>query len=98
MVKIRCQNFGHVGNFEGNFSEKNSNIEGGYYDPPFKCRVPNREKKCLEAYSPKGLALATSWRHFGDILGDIFKKMRFLLQFMHSSANIGFVTKRRRAT
>jgi len=87
-----------VKKLEGDFSAEKSKIWGGYYDPPFKCRVPNRKKKCLEAYSPKGLALATFRRHFGDILGDIFKKMRFLLQFMHSSANIGFVTKRRRAT
>lgn len=44
MVKIRCQNFGHVGNFEGNFSEKNSNIEGAYYDPPLGAECQNEVK------------------------------------------------------
>lgn len=26
---------------------------GGYYDPPFKCRVPNRREIGFETYSPK---------------------------------------------
>jgi len=29
--------------------------KGGYYDPPFKCRVPNSKKIGVKPYSPKGL-------------------------------------------
>lgn len=61
---------------------KKSKLLGGYYDPPFKCRVPKSKKKCLEALGDKGLRGATSQRLFGDFLEDsrvncIFCKKNF---------------------
>jgi hypothetical protein len=45
--------------------------KGGYYDPPFKCRVPISKKRAFELYSPKGLRSATFRLHLGYILGYI---------------------------
>jgi len=39
---------------------------GGYYDPPFKCRVPISAKKPHEARWDKGLWWASSRRLFSD--------------------------------
>ena len=56
----------------GEILKKSTNFWGGYYDPPFKCRVPNLRKTLHKARWGKGLKATTFERHFGDILGDIF--------------------------
>ena len=48
----KCEYVGE--NWGGFFRRKNQNL-GGYYDPPFKCRVPNQEKNRLEARCINGL-------------------------------------------
>lgn len=53
MVKIRCQNFGHVGNFEGNFSEKNSNIGGATTTPLLSAECQIEKKSALKLTAPR---------------------------------------------
>lgn len=43
-------------------------VKGGYYDPPFKCRVPKCKKKRLPSYSPNVLKLARIEREIGEFL------------------------------
>lgn len=68
----RVKKIGHVGEKTGDFFAEKIKISGGYYDPPFKCRVPNREKKCLEVLCLKGLRGATPRRVFGEFFGEFF--------------------------
>ena len=45
MVKIRCQNFGHVGNFEGNFFGEKFQHRGGLLRPPLlsaECQIKKK--------------------------------------------------------
>ena len=58
-----------VGIFEfmGNFVKGNW---GGYYDPPFKCRVPKLNFMWSYPYSPKGFSHFLLERHLSDIFGE----------------------------
>ncbi|EPF4499452.1 hypothetical protein ACSSIZ_002766 [Enterococcus faecium] len=48
--------------------KKIDQLLGGYYDPPFKCRVPNSFFLMLYPYLLKGFALARSEREIGEKL------------------------------
>jgi len=50
-----------------------------YYDPPFKCRVPNSFFLMLYPYLLKGFALARSEREIGEKLARNWHKIKYYI-------------------
>ncbi|WP_435959390.1 hypothetical protein [Aerococcus urinaeequi] len=89
-VKKRLKTKNSGGDFE-----KNRPTSGGYYDPPFKCRVPNSFFLMLYPYLLKGFALARSEREIGEKLARNWHKQVTVIAgvFLIYGFNMDFIIK-----